>query len=75
MAKHAKLDPDTAQTALDVQQMGFLRVENKEDEEVSQSQPQQSLPDREGRQQAVSIQGKALLLQDSTGNPLAYVPS
>ena len=68
MAKRAKLDPDTAQTALDVQQNGVLRVEDTEAEEQETEAPtngavlaKNEQTDAKGPQQ----QGKALLLNGS----------
>ncbi len=63
-AKRAKLDPDTAQTALDVQQNGVLRVEDEGAEGLGA--PQETSESKLAEDQAPHQQRKALRL-NSTG--------
>ena len=67
VAKRAKLDPDTAQTALDVQQNGLLRVEDESpggNEDLGDAEQQGS---EKSNSAQVQMQGKALHLSNATG--------
>lgn len=65
VAKRAKLDPETAQTALDVQQNGLLRADLDEAGPDADGAEHSDLPQLKTK--AATVPSKALNLSDGAG--------
>lgn len=67
-AKRAKLNPDTAQTALDVQQNGFLRAGAEPESTANdEAEPSSAQLSEQKQERPKPLQAKALHLSTSTG--------
>ena len=76
-AKRAKLDPETAQTALDVQRDGALRIEEEaggSDEEEGGSPAKRDVPGagKGAKAAAKAVPRKALLIPGKKGEGLLF---